>query len=523
MHTQQTMDPTRLRDQIAAMHFRVIAVVMALIFVLTNLADAKGLRVESITEPAGVRIDVDPGNGSGNALLQIVDAATGTVIKTLHAGPLLTPQSFTVTGGPAGLPAGSYKVRYRSGVEVRFDSAVKRPDAKVPKWLNPTDITCVGDALYVFDAGEFLPETRPAFLNEITVTTIADKTSITGRFINTNQGALQMISKKGESQVVSNYETVLTPDSIALVKKMELGLQELVTRRNEHGPRIFKMDREGNLDTSFGNEGSIVLDSDRYLRFRPFGVDPVNGNVLLGSTGHELLVYDHTGKLTTQTIGGWEESPYTSKWCTPWAASFAFGPSHRLYIPGGAYANGRVYDRTKNGHDGILYMFTLPEYEGFDRYICGDGTGAFYTCGRADQVTKHFDNGKEVKIICTTPPTLKLARPTGGCAGGGLVWWVCHGPGYGPFWDSGGGGEVVLLWDTGDDLKLIDRFGVPGLADDTMEFLNPSAVAVNAQQTQLWVAEDGDENKEGEPKGNARVRRFAITAKYVEEALIEIK
>jgi hypothetical protein len=234
------------------------------------------------------------------------------------------------------------------------------------------------------------------------------------------------------------------------------------------------------------------------------------------------MVYDRDGKLTTQTIGGWEAPPLDSKWCTPGPASVAFGPDNRIYIPGGPYANGKVYDRTKNGHEGILYPFVLPECEGLDRYICGDNRGVFYTCGRADQVTKHVDDGKAVKIIFTTPPTLKLARPTGGCAGGGLVWWACHGPGYGPYWDSGGGGEIVLLWDTGKDLTFIDRFGVPGLAEDAVEFLNPSAVSVNAQQTEVWVTEDGGTNTEG-PKGNARVRRFLLKAKSVEEAAIELK
>lgn len=499
-----------------------LGILVLMVLAATSRAESKWLRVERTADPAGVRVDVDPGKGTGLALLQVVDAATGEVVRTLHAGPLTQAQSFTVAGGPAGLPAGTYKARYRGGVEVAFDAAIKRPDAKVPNWLNPTDVTRVGDAVYVFDAGELVPETRPEFLNEMTVNTLKEKQVITGRFSSVKDDVLCMLDKVGNGQYVSNFSIVLTPESIALVKKMEKGWHEMLAKRRERGPRIFKMDRGGKADTSFGENGALVLDPAIHLYYRAFGVDPASGNVLIGSGGHELLVFDRAGKPTPQTIGGWEAPPLDSKWCTPGPTSFAFGPNNRIYIPGGPYANGKVYDCTKSGHDGILYPFVLPECEGLDRYICGDGRGAFYTCGRAEQVTKHFDDGKAVKIVSTTTPELKLARPTGGCAGGGLVWWVCHGPGYGPFWDSGGGGEIVMFWDAGSELKLIDRFGVPGLAEDAVEFLNPSAVSVNAQQTEMWITEDGGVNKDG-PKGNARVQRFLITARDAEEVLIEIK
>ena len=51
-----------------------------------------------------------------------------------------------------------------------------------------------------------------------------------------------------------------------------------------------------------------------------------------------------------------------------------------------------------------------------------------------------------------------------GVASAGLVWVASHGPGFGPYWDSGGGGEVALYWDdrAARQLRLVARFGMPG-------------------------------------------------------------
>lgn len=40
---------------------------------------------------------------------------------------------------------------------------------------------------------------------------------------------------------------------------------------------------------------------------------------------------------------------------------------------------------------------------------------------------------------------------------------------------------------------------------------------MSPDHAELWVVEDGAINKEG-PPGNARIRRFAITAERVEDA-----
>ena len=110
----------------------------------------------------------------------------------------------------------------------------------------------------------------------------------------------------------------------------------------------------------------------------------------------------------------------------------------------------------------------------------------------------------------------------GPCASAGLVWVAAHGPGPGPFWDSGGGGEVLLFCDDGSKITLIECFGTPGVAANRLEFLNPSAVVMTPDHQELWVVEDGLANADG-PPGNARVRHFKIRAAHSEEAPLELR
>ena len=125
----------------------------------------------------------------------------------------------------------------------------------------------------------------------------------------------------------------------------------------------------------------------------------------------------------------------------------------------------------------------------------------------------------------------------------GLVMVAAHGPGYGPFWDSGGGGEVVLFWDDmqGKAIRLISRWGEPGVAASEpvakstgpdrsdpkvaralpMNFLNPSSAALSPDHLDLWITEDSLNNVEG-PPGNARVRRFKLNATRTEEIELDL-
>jgi hypothetical protein len=180
-----------------------------------------------------------------------------------------------------------------------------------------------------------------------------------------------------------------------------------------------------------------------------------------------------------------------------------------------------VYDRTKDGFAGAIYTFTIADVNGMPRMICSDMQGSVYYVGLSHKVGKYTDTGTALVPGYQSKPDAKLARPTGGCASAGLIWWASHGPGFGPYWDSGGGGEVVLFWDDGKELKVIDRFGVPGTAADRLQFLNPSAVAMDPAHDEVWVTEDGVENPDG-PKGNARVRKFVLKARHSETVEFEL-
>ena len=111
-------------------------------------------------------------------------------------------------------------------------------------------------------------------------------------------------------------------------------------------------------------------------------------------------------------------------------------------------------------------------------------------------------------------PSVKLSFPSPIGFGRPSGW--RHG---GPQWDIDGG-EVVLLWDDGEIIQLVQRFGLPGVAANNLQFMNPSAAVQPPDHLALWVVEDGLPNGEG-PPGNARVRKFRITSSKSEEAPLE--
>jgi hypothetical protein len=411
------------------------------------------ITVEPVANPAGVRISVQPPTNGGWALVQIVDPATGNVLKTVHAGRIRPRDSHVVVASDQ-LPAGSYKIRYRQGVELTLAGDVKRPDPKQPTWLNPTDLVLSGPWIYILDSGE----------------------------------------------------------------KVETPTPEPTPEKLLKDACIFKMDRQGKPDPSFGEAGRLALPG--LWGLNAFVVEPGSTRLILSHLGHQVNVYDPNGKPTEQIIGSWDGDPHGPK-CTVWCNAIALGHGNRIYIPAPGYGNGKVYDRTKNGFDGIMYRFEIPDVNGIGRMICTDQKGAVYTSGSSNFITRYIDDGTTCKPAYKSDPELKLAKPTGGSASGDLTWWAAHGPGFGPYWDSGGGGEVVLFWDTGKELKLVDRYGIPGTAADKMQFLNPCAVIMDPTHNEVFILEDGTPNKEG-PRGNARVRRFELKAKHSEEVTFEL-
>ncbi|MBI4028034.1 MAG: hypothetical protein HY360_23825 [Verrucomicrobia bacterium] len=426
-------------------------------------ARAELLSLDPATGAGEMRFKISPARTGQLALLEILDAKSGHCVKTLHAGPMSSPGAFTLNKGRR-LPPGPYRARYREGIDLVFDSELLLPGNE--KWINPADLAITSAAIFVLDPG-IPPDPK---------------------------------SKKQPSKEAGN---------------------EAPAEPGEPGQTyLYKFLRDGKPDVSFGDRGRLTL-AEKPSRIHSVVVDET-GLIYAPGGGHFARVLAPNGDALGQTVGGWDNQPYGPK-CTPWVNSLALGPNRRIYVACTSYATIKVYDRTKDKFDGILYSLSnpnLPHAGLMDRCLAADGRGAIYMTTRDGQVLKIVDDGKSLAKACKSKVKDALLMPVGPSAGGDLVWIADHGPGRGPFWDSGGGGEVLCLWDNGETLILVERFGLPGTARDKAHFLNPSSVAQTQDHLELWVAEDGLPNKEG-PPGNARVRKFRIAAAQTEEVPFE--
>ncbi|MBI4024471.1 MAG: hypothetical protein HY360_05785 [Verrucomicrobia bacterium] len=280
---------------------------------------------------------------------------------------------------------------------------------------------------------------------------------------------------------------------------------------------LYKFSLDGKPDAAFGDRGRAAL-FDKPTGMTNLAVDD-KGLIYLPSGGHEVLVWSETGERMPQAIGGIEDAKSARH--TTWTSGAALGPDRLIYILSGCMI--RVYDRTKNGFDGFLYTGRFTHPNNFGQSIATDRSGSIYLIAHPVNVfQKIHDTGKEIKEGYVAGAEDKMYAPMGLSAGGSLVWIADHGPGPGPFWDSGGGNEIILFWDNGERLILLDRYGAGGKARDRLEFINPCATAQSPDHTELWVAEDGVKNADG-PPGNARVRKFRITAAASEEIPLELK
>jgi hypothetical protein len=462
---------------------------------------------------AGASISVAP-KRTPFGFLELVEPGTGRVVYTLNAGRFPAGQSFTVSKNIAVAP-GRYTLRYREGFDLKLLGELKRPEAKMPAWLNPTCIVQRGQNLYILDSGLDVVETRPDHLNDLTWNPVTGK-PVAAHFVEIKDGIVNLQTKEGAAVTFKLADLKAADQAVA--NKLDKERLELLAERDTKQSALFKMDTKGVLDTAFGKGGKLALPG--YYNIRSFDVDPASGVIYISAGGHNAIVFDASGKLTPQTIGGWDGDPNGPK-CTVWVNTLFVGAGNRLYLPNG-YGNIKVYDRTKNAFDGILYFGLNPASITLDACGATDGLNAVYITTPPGVIRKFIDDGKSIKAAYASSDADKLAMPTGPSASAGLVWVAAHGPGPGPFWDSGGGGEVALYFDDGQKLQLLGRFGVPGTAGDQLEFMNPSSAYLTADHLELRVVEDGLTNTEG-PKGNARVRLFQIASAYTEEAVVDVK
>ncbi|MBI4026438.1 MAG: hypothetical protein HY360_15745 [Verrucomicrobia bacterium] len=359
-----------------------------------------------------------------------------------------------------GLNPGSYRVRYREGITLVPDGAVPLPNKE--HWVNPTDIAINAKGVYVLDRGT--PEVPECKNEDGTITP-----AVPG--------------------VGATY--------------------------------LYRFSRDGKPDTAFADRGRLTV-TEKPTRVWSVAVDE-NGVIYFPTGGHNVMVFDPSGEKTGQTIGGYEDDPKSDR-NTTWISWIALGPGKRIYLFFGNVI--RVYDRTKNAFDGILYSGTSAYSKQVGGNIGGnmissDRQGAVYIASEAHQLEKLHDDGKKIMPCYSYRIEHNMCNPMGPSAVGGLIWVVTHGPSS-PFWDSGGSGEMVLFWDSGQELVLVEQYGKPGKASDKLEFINPCAAAQTPDHLELWVVEDGLANADG-PPGNARVRRFQISAAESEEVLFTLK
>ncbi len=391
-----------------------------------------------------------------------MDAKSGHCVKTLHAGSFSNKQTFSI-GKKDTLEPGSYRVRYRGGITLAFDMEITLPGKE--KWVNPTDLAISAKSVYVLDRG--IPATPAAKRKD---------------------GVMS-------EEIPSIGETYL-----------------------------HKFSHDGAPDAAFGDRGRAILFDkpapDHQWSNLSVAADD-GGLVYLSSGQHEVLVFSNTGERSGQTIGGVYEKDPKSERHTVWAGGAALGKDRLIYILAGWMI--RVYDRTKNGYDGFRYTGCFTTSNHFGRSIASDRRGSIYLITHPVNVfQKIYDTGKTIKEGYLADGNDKMYAPMGLSAEGNLVWVADHGPGPGPFWDSGGGNEIILFWDNGEKLVLLERYGAGGKARNRLEFINPCATVQSPDHMELWVAEDGRPNADG-PSGNARVRKFRITAASSEEVPLELK
>jgi len=497
------------------MHTRVKLLLILVAMTLAAADAAAEERVLGVVRSADqkeVRISVNPARRAGLALVQVFDAATGHAVRTLYAGPSSGVRDITLTKS-SGLPAGAYTIRFRQGLELALDREVEPAAELKASYFNPTDVAILDKSVYVMDAG-FAGLYDPADTPPIREWKTTKNATHSGRFHMLHGGYLYILSKEGTRSKIAVSE--LTPDDGKLAAECAAKKKKY---DEAHPAAIYRFTRDGKPDPSFG-DGGRVLSPVNMSGLRSLGVDD-QGLIYLSSGWHNLTVLSADGDKPIHNIGGWDGDPHGPK-CTPWARSLALGGTNRIYIPN-EYGNMKVYERDKAGFGGIVSRVSLPKSVGVDRAIAADRQGRVYHIGNDHRVRKFVDSGAAIKLEYATELSDKLCSPTGPSASGGLVWVACRGPGFGPYWDSGGGGEIVLYWDDQDAKKFrpILRYGTPGASDAPMEFLNPSSAVMSRDHTEVWVTEDGLHNREG-PPGNARVRRYVVQAAQMEDIAFDL-
>ncbi len=522
LRKNRSLVPSPLRKWALASALAAMLALAPLALAQPPASNGKSVRLVDIKTSDDARphtITVRPSQESGFALVELVNTKTKAVERVLYAGTINEPLTLQLKPDEH-LKPGMYSVRVRDGIEVVLDKPIARPDAKDGKWVNPTGLCIQNGAMYLIDAGLETPplvfDTNPekSWVNE-------KKEAVKGTFVSASPETVTIRPTENQSIVVT-VPFALQPVDLQLFIKEQVQKQtDWEALRVSRLPVIIKMNLDGSKITNWGTNGILYKLPVPPAYLRTFTVDEA-GIGYLPSTGHHFLRVGQLGLLDEKyTLGGWDGNP-AGPVCTVNVHNIATVSPKKVYIPSQGYQNVKVYDPTKPGFEGILYSSTPFLSTGAPNGIAADTYGNVYLSGENQLIHKYSDNGKAVTFAYSTDPELKLCWPTGITTSGSLVLFACRGPGPGPFWDSGGGGEFVVLWDNGTSMSRVIRFGAPGFSLENKEFLNPSAISLTADHSALIVVEDGLTNLDG-PPGNARVTRFKLKAAIEDAVPLELK
>jgi hypothetical protein len=449
-------------------------------------------------------------------LIEVVHAKSGNVARVLHAGRITRDTSITFTPDSSlNLKPGEYVVRIRDGISLAFDKPIPRPDSPDGKWVNPTHLALQNGFLYIGEAGAAIPEIVAQRSPELTWNTRDGKT-VKGICARVEDGnALIVVTDPATStvSVVPVDPGTQTPAASAVAMDVMKQTSDWRALIKHSQPFVVKLGPDGKPASNWGNQG--------YWRDIPVSSGVMHA-MALSDDGN---LYMPAGDNTVQYAGplGLREQRNIGDFTGTAPRSLAVAGSSKLYVvPYTGYTRLFAADRTKTGAAANLYNVT-PFRNGswITNSITADDQGNIYMADEPGNLVKIVDTGKtlEEKYVHTAEP--KFYGLGGVNLSKGIITAAVHGPGPGPFWDSGGGGEIALFFDDGKALKLLARIGTPGQSTDPIEFLNPRSVVITPDHKYLYVAEDGWTNTEG-PPGNARVSRFILKSTLEESVPLQI-
>ncbi len=444
-------------------------------------------------------------------LIELVNPKTGNVERVLYAGRISRETSIAFTPDVSIKP-GEYLLRLRDGITLAFDRPVLRPDSPTGQWVNPTHLAWHNGFLFIGEAGFNTPEIVAQRSPELTWATRDGKT-VKGICARVEEGNALIIASDPALGVVPVDPDKQAPDVTVVVRDVQKQTADWRALIKFQRPFIIKLGPDGKPASNWGDHG-YCRDAPIYPGTMHGLTADENGSLYMPYNDASTVVIGPLGLLEKRNVGDFTGNAPRSV--------AAAGPKKLYVVPYTGYLKLFVCDRTLDGAAANLYTVS-PFKNGswITNCIAADASGNVYMADPHGTLTKYTDTGKTVEENYVSTPDPVPQQLGGISLSKNLVWLAAHGPGPGPFWDSGGGGEVLLFYDSGKSLSLLARFGTPGLNTDPIEFLNPRATLMTPDHKQLYVAEDGLPNTDG-PPGNARVSLFKIKAAFEDATPIQI-